>query len=74
MQSLAGLAKCYIKTGDLARAEQTLALVPSAKAEAAPVASARAALELARKAGEAGDVESLKDQARGGTEGPANPF
>ena len=32
-QSLAGLAKCYIKTGDLARAEQTLGLVPPAKAE-----------------------------------------
>lgn len=60
VQSLAGLAKCYIKTGDLPRAEQTLALVPPAKADAAPVASARAALELARKAGEAGDVESLK--------------
>jgi putative thioredoxin len=60
VQSLAGLAKCYIKTGDLARAEQTLALVPPAKAETAPVASARAALELARKAGEAGDVESLR--------------
>ena len=62
VQSLAGLAKCYIKTGDLARAEQTLALVPPAKAEAAPVASARAALELARKASEAGDVESLRAQ------------
>jgi putative thioredoxin len=60
VQSLAGLAKCYIKTGDLARAEQTLALVPPAKAEAAPVESARAALELARKAGEAGDVDSLR--------------
>ena len=60
VQSLAALAKCYIKTGDLARAEQTLALVPPAKADAAPVASARAALELARKAGEAGDVESLR--------------
>src|SRR5581483_333567 len=60
VQSLAGLAKCYIKTGDLARAEQTLALVPPAKADAAPVASARAALELARKAGQTGDVESLR--------------
>jgi putative thioredoxin len=59
-QAAAGLAKCYIKTGDLARAEQTLALVPPAKAESAPVASARAALELARKADEAGDVESLR--------------
>jgi putative thioredoxin len=60
VQSLAGLAKCYIKTGDIARAEQTLALVPPAKAEAAPVASARAALELARKGGQAGDVDSLR--------------
>lgn len=60
MQALAGLTKCYIKTGDLDRAEQTLALVPPAKAEGAPVTSARAALELARKAGDAGDVEALR--------------
>jgi putative thioredoxin len=59
-QALAGLAKCYVKTGDLARAEQTLALVPPAKAESAPVASARAALELQRKAPSPGDIESLR--------------
>jgi putative thioredoxin len=59
-QAAAGLAKCYIKTGDLARAEQTLALVPPAKAESTPVASARAALELARKSAQAGDVGSLR--------------
>jgi putative thioredoxin len=59
-QSLAGLAKCYIKTGDLARAEQTLALVPPAKAESAPVAGARAALELARKAPKVSDIEALR--------------
>lgn len=59
-QALAGLVKCYIKTGDLARAEQTLALVPPAKAESVPVASARAALELARKAPSAGEVDSLR--------------
>ena len=59
-QSLAGLAKCYINTGDLARAEQTLALVPPAKADSAPVASARAALELARKAPSTGDIEGLR--------------
>jgi putative thioredoxin len=59
-QALAGLAKCYIKTGDLGRAEQTLALVPPAKADSAPVASARAALELARKAPAAGDIEALR--------------
>ena len=59
-QALAGLAKCYIKTGDLARAEQTLALVPPAKAESAPVASARAALELQRKAPSTGDIGTLR--------------
>jgi putative thioredoxin len=59
-EAAAGLAKCYISTGDLTRAEQTLALVPPAKAESAPVASARAALELAKKAGETGDVETLR--------------
>jgi len=59
-QSLAGLAKCYIKTGDLARAEQTLALVPPTKADSAPVASARAALELARKAPSTADIETLR--------------
>ena len=59
-RAAAGLAKCYIKTGDLTRAEQTLALVPPAKADSAPVASARASLELARKAGSAGDAETLR--------------
>jgi len=59
-EALAGLTKCYIKTGDLSRAEQTLALVPPAKAESAAVASARAALELQRKAPKVGDVESLR--------------
>jgi putative thioredoxin len=59
-RAAAGLAKCYIKTGDLTRAEQTLALVPPAKTDSAPVASARASLELARKAANAGDAESLR--------------
>ena len=59
-RAAAGLAKCYIKTGDLTRAEQTLALVPPAKADSVPVASARASLELARKAANAGDAKSLR--------------
>src|SRR5215468_7636352 len=58
--ALAGLAKCYIKTGDLTRAEQTLALVPPAKADSAPVASATAALELARKAPAAGEIDAVR--------------
>ena len=73
-QSLAGLAKCYIKTGDLARAEQTLALVPPAKAESAAVASARAALELARKAPQHRRHRELARQARRRSERRASRF
>ena len=57
---LAGLARCYLKSGDVARAEQTLALVPPDKREAGPIASVRAALDLAKLAGKAGDAGKLK--------------
>jgi putative thioredoxin len=59
-QALAGLARCYLKTGDLARAEQTIGLVPPDKQNLAAVASVRAALELARSAQTAGDVAQLE--------------
>ena len=59
MAALAGLARCYLKSGDVARAEQTMGLVPPDKRDAAPVASVRAALELAKVAGKAGDVGAL---------------
>jgi putative thioredoxin len=58
--ALAGLARCYLKSGDAARAEQTLELVPPDKRESGPVASARAALELVKVAGKAGDTGKLK--------------
>jgi putative thioredoxin len=58
--ALAGLARCYLKSGDIARAEQTLGLVPPDKRDSGPVASVRAALELAKMAGQAGDVGKLK--------------
>jgi putative thioredoxin len=58
--ALAGLARCYLKSGDVERAEQTLGLVPPDKRESAPVASVRAALDLAKLAGKAGDADKLK--------------
>jgi putative thioredoxin len=58
--ALAGLARCYLKSGDIPRAEQTLGLVPPDKRELGPVTSVRAALELARVAGKAGDIGKLK--------------
>jgi putative thioredoxin len=58
--ALAGLARCYLKSGDVARAEQTLGLIPPDQRDAGPVASARAALDLAKLAGKAGDLGKLK--------------
>jgi putative thioredoxin len=60
--AVAGLARCYIATGDLKRAEQTLALVPASKQNIASIASAKAALELARKGANGGkaDLKGLK--------------
>ena len=73
-QSLAGLAKCYIKTGDLARAEQTLALVPPAKAESrAGGKRARRARACAQGRRDRRRRDAAR-QARRGSEGPAGPF
>ncbi len=58
--ALAGLARCYLKSGDVARAEQTIGLVPPDKRETAAVASVRAALDLAKMAASAGDVSKLE--------------
>jgi putative thioredoxin len=58
--AVAGLAECYIGTGDLERAEQTLELLPSSGASAPEVATVRAKLDLAKKAGDAGDLEPLQ--------------
>src|SRR5499426_3090604 len=62
--ALAGLAKCYLKSGDIARAEQTIGLVPPDKANSAPVASARAALDLARMATKAADTSKLEAKVK----------
>ncbi len=59
-KALAGLARCYLATGDFERAEQTLALVPAEHASAPEVTAARAALDLARASSEAGEVEPLR--------------
>jgi putative thioredoxin len=62
--ALAGLAKCYLKSGDIDRAEQTIGLVPPDKAHSAAVASARAALDLARMAAKAGDTSKMEAKVK----------
>jgi putative thioredoxin len=58
--ALAGLARCYVATGAIEQAKQTLALVPEAKRNEAPVAAARAALELAEQAKSVGPIDELE--------------
>jgi putative thioredoxin len=62
--ALAGLARCYLKSGDIARAEQTIGLVPPDKRENAAIASVRAALDLAKLAGSASDTTKLEAKVK----------
>ena len=60
--ALAGLARCYVATGDIEQAKKTLALVPEAKRNDAAVAAARAALELAEQAKSVGPIDELEQK------------
>ena len=60
--ALAGLARAYVQTGAIEQAKQTLALVPEAKRNEAPVAAARAALEVAEQAKSVGPVGELEQK------------
>jgi len=57
--AIAGLASCYLKSGDVARAEQTIGLVPPDKANVAAVAQVKAAIDLKKMADSAGDTSVL---------------
>jgi putative thioredoxin len=58
--ALAGLARCYIATGNIEQAKKTLALVPEAKSNDTAVTAARAALELAEQAKTVGPIDELE--------------
>ena len=60
--ALSGLARCYVETGEIEQAKQTLALVPEAKRGEASVAAARAALELAEQASSVGPIGELEQK------------
>lgn len=61
-QALAGLARCYLISGDVTRAEQTLALVPPDKQSSTPVQGVRAQLELAKLAGKSDNSAELEQR------------
>jgi putative thioredoxin len=58
--ALAGLARCYVETGNIEQAKKTLAMVPETKANDAAVTAARAAIELAEKAKSVGPIDELQ--------------
>ena len=62
--ALAGLARCYVATGAIEQAKQTLALVPEAKRNDAAVAAARAALELSEQAKSVGPIGELEAKVK----------
>jgi putative thioredoxin len=62
VQALAGLARCYVASGALEQAKQTLAMIPESKHGDAAVAAARAAVELAEQATSLGPINELEQK------------
>jgi putative thioredoxin len=60
VHALAGLARCYVETGAIEQAKQTLAMVPDGKRNEPSVAAARAAIELAEQAASVGSIGELE--------------
>jgi putative thioredoxin len=60
--ALAGLAKCYVTTGAIEQAKQTLAMVPESKRNDAGVKAVQAAIELAEQAQSVGPVGDLEQK------------
>ena len=59
IKAIAGMARLAVSTGDIADAEEILSLTPPEKANDPEILGVRAAIELASKAGEAGDNDEL---------------
>jgi len=62
VQALAGLARCYVETGALDQARQTLAMIPDSKRGESAVAAAQAALQLAEQVKTLGPLAELEQK------------
>jgi putative thioredoxin len=60
--ALAGLAKCYITTGAVEQAKQTLAMVPESRRNDAAVKAVQAAIDLAEQAKSLGPIAELEQK------------
>ncbi len=58
----AGLARCYMAAGDLAKAKQVLAGLPAEAKKDQEVAAAQSAIELAEQGAGAGDAAKLQER------------
>jgi putative thioredoxin len=62
--ALGGLARCYLASGDVERAKQTLAMVPPEHQAHEAITAVQAQLKLADQAQDAGDVAALNTKAQ----------
>lgn len=60
--AIAGLARCYVETGAIEQAKQTLELVPAAKREDAAVKAVQAKIDLVEQANALGPVTELEQK------------
>ena len=60
--ALAGLAKCYVTSGAIEQARQTIAMVPESKRNDAAVKAVQAAIDLAEQAQAVGPVAELEQK------------
>src|SRR6201994_406147 len=60
--ALAGLAKCYVTTGAVEQAKQTLAMVPESKRNDAAVKAVQGAVDLAEQAQSVGPIAELEQK------------
>jgi putative thioredoxin len=60
--AMAGLAKCYLTTGAVEQAKQTLGMVPESKRNDAAVKAVQAAIDLAEQASSLGPVAELEQK------------
>ncbi|MDR6658070.1 putative thioredoxin [Tardiphaga robiniae] len=60
--AIAGLARCYVETGAIEQAKQTLELVPVAKREDAAVKAVQAKIDLVEQASALGPVTELEQK------------
>jgi putative thioredoxin len=60
--ALAGLSKCYVTSGAIEQAKQTIAMVPESKRNDASVKAVQAAIELAEQAQAVGPVTELEQK------------